>query len=126
MNAFHKSIDDPDEVKQMPSGNGRANVVSIGGLTFLRGTLDPGWRWSNDLKPVMGGTSCQLPHTGVMLEGTFHIEMDDGTSVDLQPGDVYNIPAGHDAWVVGDTPVVSYDFVLCGAPDSIGAIADKL
>jgi hypothetical protein len=110
MSVLAKNLDRPDEHLRMPNGNGEGSIVNVGGMTVVRGELQPGWRWSNDLRPVAGTTSCEVPHTGLMLEGTFHIEMDDGTSIDLAPGDVYVIPAGHDAWVVGDEAVRTLDW----------------
>jgi hypothetical protein len=110
MTLMAKSLDAPDESLKMPSGNGSGAIVNVGGMTVLRGELQPGWRWSNDLRPIAGTTSCEVPHSGLILAGTLHFEMDDGTSRDLAPGDVYVVPAGHDAWVVGDEPVVSVDW----------------
>jgi hypothetical protein len=105
-----KNIGQPDELRRMPKGNGQGAIVTVAGTTVVSGELQPGWRWSNDLRPVVGTTSCEFPHTGIMLSGIMHIEMDDGTSVDLKPGDVYAVPPGHDAWVVGDEPVRSVDW----------------
>jgi hypothetical protein len=94
----------------MPGGNGSGAVVAVGDVTVVRGELQPGWRWANDLRAFAGTTSCQVPHTGLILDGTLHFEMDDGTARDVVAGDVYVVPAGHDAWVVGDVPVRSIDW----------------
>ena len=72
--------------------------------------VEPGWRWSSDVRPIVGTASCQLRHVGICLEGKLHVEMDDGTSMDIGPQDAYEIPPGHDAWVVGDAPYVVYEW----------------
>ena len=108
MDAIVKNLDQPDERPELPKGH--ASIVHLGGQLVVRGELEPGWRWSNDWKPIFGTSSCQMPHTGVVLSGDWHFEMDDGTGFDLGPGDVYAIPPGHDAWVVGDEPVRTIDW----------------
>ena len=110
MTLLVKNIEQPDEFRTMPNGNGRGAVVNVGDMVVVRGELQPGWRWSNDLRPIVGTASCEFQHTGIMLAGCLHIEMVDGTAVDLKPGDVYIIPPGHDAWVVGDEPVRNIDW----------------
>ena len=82
----------------------------MGESIVVRGELEPGWRWSNDWQPVIGTASCQMPHTSVVLSGNWRFEMDDGQAFDLGPGDVYSIPPGHDAWVIGDEPVKTIDW----------------
>jgi class 3 adenylate cyclase len=74
-----------------------------------RGILEPGFRWSTSLKPIQGTPSCQIHHLQLMLQGRFHVEMDDGETAEFGPGDVMNVPPGHDVWVVGDEPVVVVD-----------------
>ena len=103
MTLVAKDFETPDEKLEFPNGN--ADVIKVDGLTVGRGRLTPGWRWSNDIAPLTGSPSCQLPHTGTMLSGTLHVEMDDGTELDLHEGDVFVISPGHDAWVVGDVDV---------------------
>jgi hypothetical protein len=105
-----KNLNTPDETLQMPGGLGVGAVVAVGGMTVTRAVAEPGWRWSEVLKPVAGTVSCQVPHTGVLLAGHLHVEMDDGTTADLTEGDVYVIPPGHDAWVVGDEQVRMLDW----------------
>jgi hypothetical protein len=83
--------------------------VTINGVSFGKATFQPGWRWSQDVKPIAGTNSCQAAHLGVQLSGTMHIVMDNGTEMDLGPGQVVNIPPGHDGWVVGNYPVVFID-----------------
>lgn len=103
MTLVAKNLDTPDEKLAFPNGSG--NVVTFGEMNVGRGHMEPGWRWKNDVAPLVGASSCQLPHTGLVLEGHLHIEMDDGAELDLHPGDVYVISPGHDGWVVGDKPV---------------------
>jgi ethanolamine utilization protein EutQ (cupin superfamily) len=103
-----KNFERPDERREISKGY--ADLVHVGELTVGRGVLEPGWRWANDIRPVAGTASCEFDHTGVVISGTLHIEMDDGTTMDLTGGDVYRIPPGHDAWVVGDEPVRSIDW----------------
>lgn len=97
----------PQEVRDFP--HGKVELITIAGVTFGRATFQPGWRWSADVKPIAQTASCQAPHLGVQLSGTMHIRMDDGTERDLGPGQVVNIPPGHDGWVVGNEPVVFID-----------------
>jgi hypothetical protein len=97
----------PDETRNFPKG--KMEVVKIGGLTFGRATLEPGWRWSECVKPIAGTESCQVHHTGIMISGRLGIRMDDGRETVLGPGDALSIPPGHDGWVVGDEPVVNVD-----------------
>jgi class 3 adenylate cyclase len=102
-----KSFDAPDDVRQFPGGV--VGLVHIGSVTMGRGVLEPGFRWSTSLKPIQGTPSCQIHHLQLMLQGRFHVEMDDGTTAEFGPGDVMNVPPGHDVWVVGDEPVVVID-----------------
>jgi hypothetical protein len=85
-------------------------VLKIGGQTIGRGTFEPGWRWSNDVKPLAGTDSCQVSHLAYVVSGRMGIRMDDGSEVKIGPGDVFACPPGHDAWVVGDQSCVSVDF----------------
>jgi hypothetical protein len=107
VNAEKRSLATPDETR--PAGSGEGRVVSIGGLTFLHTTLQPGWRWSKDVKPIAKTESCQAPHVGYVISGRLHGLLDDGSEMELGPGDFYSIPPGHDAWVVGDEPYVGLD-----------------
>ena len=110
MTVMAKNIEHPDELRKLPNDSGEGSVVNVGAMTVIRGELRPGWRWSNDVRPTAGTASCEFEHTGIVLDGRLHVEMDDGTSRDLGPGDVYIIPPGHDAWVVGDEPYHSIDW----------------
>ncbi|MFN2614051.1 MAG: cupin domain-containing protein [Actinomycetota bacterium] len=105
-----KNIQTPDEVRRIPSGNAIVSFVNVESLVVMQGEMKPGWRWSNDLRPMVGTPSCEIEHTGVILDGTLHVELDDGTTQDLSSGDVYVIPSRHDAWVVGNEPVRLLDW----------------
>jgi SnoaL-like domain len=104
----HKSFLQPDETRAFP--NGKAEILSIGDADVGRMTFQPGWRWSNDVKPVAGTDSCEAPHFQYHVSGRLAIRMDDSTEITAGPGDVTSLPSGHDAWVVGDEPVVVVDF----------------
>jgi hypothetical protein len=104
----HKSFEQPDETRAFP--NGKAEIVSVGGGEVGRLILEPGWRWSNDVKPIAGTDSCEAPHFQYHVSGQLAIRMDDGTEMVASAGDVTSLPSGHDAWVVGDEPVVVVDW----------------
>ena len=104
-----KSFDSPDEVREF-EGNGRADVVQIGGQTVGRGTFEPGWRWSANVKPIAQTDSCEVSHLGYVLSGRMRVFMDDGGEGECGPGDVVAIPPGHDAETVGDEACVVLDF----------------
>lgn len=103
-----KSFGKPDEIREFP--NGRVELVTVGGATVGRATFKPGWRWSTSVQPLAQTKSCEAPHFQYHVSGTIHIVMDDGTEFDCGPRDVSLLPMGHDAWVVGDEPVVIVDF----------------
>ena len=103
-----KNFEHPDEVREFP--NGRLELVRIGGVVVGRNTLEPGWRWSESVQPIAKTDSCEGAHFGYQLSGTLRVRMDDGTERDLKAGDVSLLPSGHDAWVVGNEPVVVVDF----------------
>lgn len=102
------SFEKPDEVRDVP--NGRLEIVKIAGAVIGRATLAPGWRWRDSVQPIVKTQSCQAPHFQYHLSGVLRIRMDDGTEYDCKAGDVSMVPPGHDAWVVGDEPVVVVDF----------------
>jgi len=104
----HKSFASPSETREFP--NGRAEILDIGGAEIGRLVLEPGWRWSNDVKPIAGTDSCEAPHFQYHVSGELAIRMDDGTELVARAGDITSLPSGHDAWVVGDEPVVVVDF----------------
>jgi len=109
--AEHKDLNAPDETRTFEKG--KFDLLNIGGGQVGRLTLDPGWRWSQHVKPIAGTEWCEAPHFQYHLTGRLHVVMADGTEFDADPGDVTALPSGHDAWVVGDEPVVVVDW--CGA-----------
>jgi hypothetical protein len=104
----HRSFTTPTEVREFP--NGRAEILDIGDAEIGRLTFQPGWRWSEHVKPLAGTSSCEAPHFQYHLSGRLAIMMDDGTELLAEAGDVTSLPSGHDAWVVGDEPVVVVDW----------------
>jgi quercetin dioxygenase-like cupin family protein len=104
-----KSLDRPDETRPF-AAKGQAAVVNIGGGAVLRGTFEPGWRWSEHVKPLAKTDSCQAAHAGYVLSGRMGIRMDDGTEGEVGPGDVFFAAPGHDAWTIGDEPCIAVDF----------------
>ena len=104
-----KSLDKPDEVRPFKDGAGRMGVFTLGGQTMGRGEFEPGWRWSLHVKPIAGTDSCQAAHTGMVLEGRMVVRMNDGAEMEYGPGDVFHMPPGHDAWVVGSQRCVLFD-----------------
>ncbi len=103
-----KAFASPDAVREFPKG--RLDLLTIGGATIGRGVFEPGWRWSTSVQPLVNTKSCEAPHFQYHLSGVLRIRMDDGSEFDCKPGDVSLLPSGHDAWVVGDEPVVVVDF----------------
>ncbi|MEY9845478.1 nuclear transport factor 2 family protein [Streptacidiphilus sp. MAP5-3] len=104
----HLDFTVPDEIRTFP--NGRAELLHAGGGVVGRFSLEPGWRWSRDVKPLAGTEWCEAPHFQYHLSGTLRIHMADGTEFDAKAGDVTMLPSGHDAWVIGDEPVVLVDW----------------
>lgn len=104
----HKNIDSPDEERAFDKG--RIVTVTLGDLTVSQSTFDPGWRWSECVKPIAGTDSCQFHHKVFVLSGRLGIRMDHGFEAELGAGDVGHIPAGHDGWVIGDEPCIVIDF----------------
>lgn len=117
----HRHFDKADEVREFPKG--RVELLRVGGSEIGRLVLQPGWRWSKDVKPTAGTDSCTAPHFQYHVAGRLAVRMDDGTEFIAGPGDVTSLPSGHDAWVVGDDPVVVVDWF--GARDYAkeGAVA---
>lgn len=99
-----RRFDTPDEHR--PFSLGSNDVVTIGGVTLGLARFEPGWKWSESLKPVAGTESCQVEHLGYVLSGRLLTRMDDGTEAEAVAGDLVFIPPGHNGWVVGDEPVL--------------------
>jgi hypothetical protein len=106
--AAKRSIDTPDEVREFDRG--RIDIVMLDDVMFGRTVFQPGWKWSESVKPIAQTESCELPHRLFVASGSLHIRMDDGTDLDVTAGDVVVIGPGHDAWVTGNEPCVMYDF----------------
>ena len=98
----------PDEVRNFEKG--RAELIKIGGGVVGLMTLQPGWRWSKHVQPLVGTKWCEAPHFQYHISGRIHVLMEDGTEFEAGPGEVTYLPAGHDAWVVGNEPVVIVDW----------------
>jgi hypothetical protein len=103
-----KNFGKADEVREFPKG--RLELLRIGGATVGRATFEPGWRWATSLQPLAKTRSCEAPHFQYHVSGVLRIRMDDGAEFDCKAGDVSLLPAGHDAWVVGNEPAVVVDF----------------
>lgn len=102
-----KSFGQPDEIRMFDKG--RIEVVTVGGTTIGRTILQPGWRWSTSVKPIAQTESCQVSHLMCLTSGRMCVKMDDGTEFDIVAGEVATIPPGHDAWVIGNEPVIGFD-----------------
>jgi uncharacterized protein DUF861 len=103
-----KNISNPDEVRTLPKTKG--TILNVGDQTLMHGVMEPGWKWSECVKPVVGTPSCQVLHTTYIISGRMRVKMNDGTEKEFGPGDFAIIPPGHDAWVVGNESCVSVDF----------------
>jgi class 3 adenylate cyclase len=106
--AVSKSFDRPDDVVRFP--NITTSIVELGDLTVGRLVSDPGWRWSKDVQPTVGGEWCKARHVGVVIAGRLGIDFMDGTRMEFGPGDVFDIPPGHDGFTVGDEPCVQIEW----------------
>ena len=104
----YKSFATPDEIRTFP--HGQAEVVGLDESMVGRAVYEPGWRWSTDMAAIAGTASCQLHHLGYSISGVMHVVSEDGQAIDIPPGSVYEIPPGHDAWVVGDEPWVTVEW----------------
>jgi quercetin dioxygenase-like cupin family protein len=102
-----KNIKDPDKTVTFPNGN--VDFVVFEDMKFGLTTFEPGWKWSEHVKPIAKTNSCQALHTNYHLSGKLHVKMDDGTEEEFGPGDIGVIPPGHDAWTVGNEPAVFVD-----------------
>lgn len=95
-----KSFATPDDIRTMPLM--RVETIGLGEARIGLCRFDPGWRWSTNVGPLMGAASCPIRHVGYTISGTIHVEMDDGQAMDIGPNSGFEIPPGHDKWVVGD------------------------
>jgi len=117
-----KSFSTPDQVRTFPTG--RIDIVTLDETAIGRFVFAPGWRWSKDVAPITGTHSCQHRHLGYTIAGSLRVRMDDRTELTIGPGDAYEIPPGHDAWVIGDEPWNSVEFASAHAfglsPEDLG------
>lgn len=103
-----KNLGKPDETRTFEKG--KVELVNMGSGAVARLTLEPGWRWSKHVKPIAGTEWCEAPHFQYHVSGRIHVLMQDGTEFEIGPGEVSYMPSGHDAWVVGNEPVVVVDW----------------
>ena len=94
------------ELRLQPRSVEDKDIVNLGEVTVGRAVFEPGWRWSENVKPIVGTDSCQVPHVGYVVSGRMVVRMDDGTEHEFGPGDAGTIPPGHDAWIEGDEACV--------------------
>jgi class 3 adenylate cyclase len=104
----HKRVDQPDEVRPFPLGS--TEIFEMDDFVIGRMIMEPGWRWTKDVRPIAGTERCMYHHLGYCLSGTMHVEYEDGTTGTVQAGDMFEMPPGHDAWVDGPESWVAIDF----------------
>jgi quercetin dioxygenase-like cupin family protein len=104
-----KRFENPDETRAF-ADKGEVKIVTIGNGVVGHATFEPGWKWSEHVRPLAGTESCQAAHVGYVLSGRQVLRMDNGAEFEIKAGDVVSIPAGHDGWTVGDEPCVVIDF----------------
>ena len=104
----HRDFSAPDETRSPDKTT--VELVNLAGGQIGRYTFHPGWKWSECIKPIAGTDSCMVHHNGYVVSGSLHIVMDDGTEHDINAGDVFVCPPGHDAWVTSDEACIAYDF----------------
>lgn len=105
MELYAKNFDEPDEIVELPRL--LEEVVEVGGFVVGREETAPGWRWSSDTKPVVGGDWCEAHHIGLTMSGRWGVVLKDGRTLEFRPGDVFDVPPGHDSWTIGDEPCVT-------------------
>ena len=111
--AESKNLSSPEETRTFDKG--KLEIVTVNGQQVGRGTFEPGWKWSDCVKPIVGTDSCQVEHLGYVVSGRMHVQFDDGTVTEVGPGDFVHLPPGHDAWILGNDTCVFVD--LMGAPN---------
>jgi quercetin dioxygenase-like cupin family protein len=106
--AVRRRFEEPDETRELP--NGVVELVSLAGARVGRSTFEPGWRWSESVKPLVKTDSCQAHHVGYAVSGVLHVVTNEGTEIEVSAGDVYEIFPGHEAWVVGNERFQGLEF----------------
>ena len=104
----HKRLEHADEVRRYPGG--RTEIFELDDFVIGRMVMEPGWRWEHDVQPIAGTELCTYHHLGFVVSGRLHVQMADGSEGELGEQEMFEIPPGHDAWVVGDEPWVAIDF----------------
>jgi hypothetical protein len=104
----HGTFDSPDETRTPEKT--QIEILKLGSANVARVTFQPGWKWSECIKPVAGTESCQARHVGTVVSGQLHVVHEDGSEADAGPGAAYVIEPGHNAWVLGDEPFVAFEF----------------
>jgi quercetin dioxygenase-like cupin family protein len=104
------SMDAPQETRPFEQGMGKLELVNIEEGPVGRATFEPGWRWSEHVRPIAGTESCEAAHLGYYVSGRMKVVMNDGQEMEFGPGDFAVIPPGHDAWIIGDEPCVVIDW----------------
>jgi quercetin dioxygenase-like cupin family protein len=104
------NLDSPEEVRPFEDGSGQLNLVNLDGGPVGRATFQPGWKWTQHVKPIANTASCQAAHTCYFIAGRMHVVMDHGEEHEYGPGDFAVMPPGHDAWIIGDEPCVVIDW----------------
>jgi class 3 adenylate cyclase len=117
----HKSLNAPDETRELPMLS--LGLLRVGSLTVGYGQVQPGWRWSTHMRKETDEPLCQIHHLQLMLSGRFAIQMDDGEYAEIGPNEVFDVPPGHDVWVLGDEPVAVVDFL--GNIEQLGRPASR-
>jgi class 3 adenylate cyclase len=115
-----KSFSTPDQVRKFTLG--RVDIVNLDETSIGRFIWEPGWRWSEVVKPVVDTPLCVNRHLGYAIGGHLHVLMEDGTGLDIVAGDAYEIPPGHDAWVIGDA---AFDAVEFASARNFGLAPDE-
>ncbi|MER6095826.1 cupin domain-containing protein [Streptomyces sp. NPDC001728] len=109
-----RSFDAADETRPFEDGKGRVDLLTSGRGPVGRAVFEPGWKWSQHVKPIAGTGSCQASHVGYVVSGRMKVVMDDGESAEFGAGDYMEVTPGHDAWVVGDEACVAVDWTGFG------------
>ncbi|MEV5973108.1 cupin domain-containing protein [Streptomyces sp. NPDC051921] len=106
-----RSFDSADEVRPFEDDKGRLDLLITDSGAVGRAVFEPGWKWSEHVKPIAGTDRCMAHHVGYVVSGRMKVVMSDGESADLIPGHFYEVQPGHDAWVEGDEPCVALDWM---------------
>lgn len=104
----HKRVDHPNEVRPYPLG--RNEIFEMDDFVVGRMVHEPGWRWSQHVRPIAGTDRCMYHHLGYCVSGRLHIELEDGTEGEIAAQEMFELPPGHDAWVIGDETWIAIDF----------------